>query len=143
MRFQNAVLCAASGLAAAKQAPHIAYFLVDDFGWNDIGLRNGTDVLTPQMDALAEDGVILDRFYTQQVCSPSRAAIMTGKFAYRLGLSHGFIAAGAPYGLPLKERTLAQELSAIGYSTHLVGKVSAEGPNSTSHRPQSHTLLFV
>lgn len=94
-----------------------------DFGWNDVGFRgNSTDVETPHIDELAASGVILDSFYAQLVCSPSRAAIMTGKFPYRLGLSHGFIAAGAPYGLPLSERTMAQELRDAGYSTHIVGK---------------------
>ena len=47
---------------------------------------------------------------------------MTAKYPYKLGLSHGFIAAGAPYGLPLSERTMAQELTAHGWSSHMVGK---------------------
>ena len=93
-----------------------------DFGFADIGYRPGTDVRTPHLDALASAGVKLDAMYTQLVCSPSRGAIMTGKFPYRLGLSHGFIAAGAPYGMPLSETTIAQEMAAHGWSCHMVGK---------------------
>ena len=96
--------------------------IADDLGWHDIGYRNGTDVKTPHLDELASGGIKLDAFYVQLVCSPSRAAIMTAKFPYRLGLSHGFIAAGAPYGLPLDERTIAQEVRAHGWVPHIVGK---------------------
>ena len=117
------LMAGASRASVAQSKPHILYVLVDDFGFNDVGYRgNSTDVETPHIDELASAGVKLDQFYTQLVCSPSRAAIMTGRFPYRLGLSHGFIAAGAPYGLPLSERTMAQELSDAGYSTHAIGK---------------------
>jgi arylsulfatase B/arylsulfatase I/J len=110
-------------VVAAAAQPHICYVLIDDTGFNDIGYRNGTtDIESPHMDDLASSGVKLEQFYTQLVCSPSRGAIMTGKYPFRLGLSHGFIAAGAPYGLPLNERTMAQELSDAGYSTHAIGK---------------------
>lgn len=98
---------------------------MQDFGFADIGYRPGTDARTPHLDALASAGVKLDAMYTQLVCSPSRAAIMTGKFPYRLGLSHGFIAAGAPYGLPLSETTIAQEMAAHGWSCHMVGKCAS------------------
>lgn len=107
----------------AQQPPHIVYILADDLGYNDIGYRgNLTDVVTPRLDELALNGVKLEQFYTQLVCSPSRAAIMTGRYPYRYGLSHGFIAAGAPYGLPLSETTLAERLSDLGYYTAIVGK---------------------
>jgi len=56
---------------------------------------------------------------------------MTGKFPYRLGLSHGFIAAGAPYGLPLSERTIAQEMTDHGWSSHMVGKCAPLPPPPT------------
>jgi arylsulfatase A-like enzyme len=59
------------------------------------------------------------------LAGPSRGAIMTGKYPYKLGLSHGFIAAGAPYGLPLSERTLAQEMTAHGWSAHMVCREQA------------------
>ena len=109
----------ASVLAASQ--PHICHLLADDLGWNDVGYHNQR-IRTPHLDALAADGIKLESFYTQLVCSPSRAAIMTGKYPFRLGLSHGFIAAGAPYGLPESERTIAEELRDANYSTHIVGK---------------------
>ena len=120
------LLALAFAVACAEpKAPHIVYIVADDLGWNDIGYRgNATDVQTPNLDELAAAGVKLEQFYAQLVCSPSRAAILTGKFPHRLGLSHGFIAAGAPYGLPLEERTMAEQLRDAGYATHIVGKVS-------------------
>ena len=61
---------------------------------------------------------------------------MTGKFPYRLGLSHGFIAAGAPYGLPLSERTIAQEMTDHGWSSHMVGKCAPRpAPSPSARRP--------
>lgn len=108
--------------AVAAALPHIAFLLADDFGFADIGYR-GTDVQTPHLDDLAAAGIKLDAMYTALVCSPSRGSIMTGKFPYRLGLSHGFIAAGAQYGLPLTENTMAQEMTAHGWTSHMVGKV--------------------
>ena len=131
------LLCAQA--FATSQSPHIVYVVADDLGWNDIGYRgNTTDVQTPKLDELAASGCRLEQFYAQQVCSPSRAAILTGKFPYRLGLSHGFIAAGAPYGLPLEERTMAQQLRDVGYATHIVGKVGITRAASCVCRAASH-----
>jgi hypothetical protein len=140
-------ISASDTTAETVAAPHVVFLLADvrkslshwstavvrraslsltaagqDFGFADIGYRNSTDARTPHLDALAGAGVKLDHMYTQLVCSPSRGAIMTGKFPYRLGLSHGFIAAGAPYGLPLTETTIAQEMTTHGWSCHMVGK---------------------
>ena len=115
----------ATALTSSSSPPHICYILADDLGWNDIGYHNSR-IQSPHIDALAHGGLMLDQFYVQLVCSPSRAAIMTGKYPFRLGLSHGFIAAGAPYGLPLDEITVAQELHDANYATAIVGKVSTE-----------------
>lgn len=118
-----------AGAAAVPRVPHVVFLLADDLGWADIGYRNGSDVLTPHLDSLAASGIKLDNLYTQLVCSPSRGAILTGKYPFKLGLSHGFIAAGAPYGLPLSERTMPQELTEHGWTAHMVGKwVSAASP---------------
>eukprot|EP01052_Picozoa_sp_SAG31_P043997 SAG31_NODE_7519_length_1666_cov_1.835354_1_plen_138_part_00 len=113
MAVASALMVAAAA-AAGSGRPHIVFLLADDLGFADVGWRNGTDVETPHLAALAAAGLKLNSLYTQLVCSPSRAAVLTGKFPYRLGLSHGFIAAGAPYGLPLTERTMAQELKFHG-----------------------------
>ena len=80
------LLALAFAVACAEpKAPHIVYIVADDLGWNDIGYRgNATDVQTPNLDELAAAGVKLEQFYAQLVCSPSRAAILTGKFPHRL-----------------------------------------------------------
>lgn len=133
------LLLAGQQAAGGAAVPHIVFLLADDLGWADIGYRAGSDVLTPHLDTLAASGVKLNHLYTQLVCSPSRGAIMTGKYPFKLGLSHGFIAAGAPYGLPLTERTMAQELSAHGWESHMVGKWVSAFPSAPCRA--THSLI--
>lgn len=108
---------------AENQAPrpHIVYFLVDDLGWKDVGYH-GSEIKTPNLDRLANGGVRLDQFYVQQVCSPTRASCMTGRYPIRTGLQVGVIRPWADYGLPLEERTLATALQGVGYYTAITGK---------------------
>ena len=70
---------------SCQDKPNIIVILADDLGFEDIGYTN-PDVLTPNIDDLARNGVILERNYVQQVCTPSRAALMTGIYPYKLGL---------------------------------------------------------
>ena len=78
--------------------------------------------VTPTIDALAGRGVKLMNYYSQQLCTPARAALMTGRYPIRLGLNHGVIGAPPePWGLSTGESTLAQGLSSLGYATHMVG----------------------
>ena len=72
-------------LVSCQDKPNIIVILADDLGFEDIGYTN-PDVLTPNIDELARNGVILERNYVQQVCTPSRAALMTGMYPYKLGL---------------------------------------------------------
>jgi arylsulfatase A-like enzyme len=82
----------------------------------------GTEIRTPNLDALAARGVRLDAHYAQPVCSPTRSALMTGRYPMRQGLQVGVVRPWADYGLPLEERTLAQALEGAGYETAIVGK---------------------
>ncbi len=107
--------------AASKRPPNIVYFLADDLGWADVGYH-GSDIKTPSIDKLASSGAKLESFYAQPVCSPTRAALMTGRYPIRYGLQTGVIRPWASYGLSLKERTLAEILRASGYRTLLLGK---------------------
>src|SRR5262249_12448840 len=105
--------------AAGK--PHIVFLLADDLGWGDVGWH-GTEIKTPHLDKLAAGGVKLEQFYVQPVCSPTRAALMTGRYPMRPGLQVGVVRPWAQYGLPLEERTLAQALKEAGYVTAICGK---------------------
>ena len=64
--------------------------MADDLGWNDVGYHGG-NIDTPSLDKLAEQGVQLNRFYTTPICSPTRAALMTGRDPMRLGIAYGVI----------------------------------------------------
>src|SRR5205807_10464414 len=109
----------AAGNGAKK--PNILFLLIDDLGYTDVGF-NGGDIKTPNIDKLARSGARLASFYVQPVCSPTRAALMTGRYPMRHGLQVGVVRPWAQYGLPLEERTLAQALKAAGYFTAIIGK---------------------
>lgn len=101
--------------------PHILLIVADDLGWNDVGWRD-RQMFSPVLDNLARDGVILNQTYMQSSCSPSRAALLTGLYPFRLGLQHSVIQAGKAEYLTDAVATLPQHLQQLGYSTHLVGK---------------------
>jgi len=109
----------AAGAAAPR--PNIVYLLADDLGWGDVGWH-GSEIKTPNLDKLAAAGARLEQFYVQPVCSPTRAALMTGRYPMRHGLQVGVVRPWAQYGLPLEERTLPQGLKQAGYETAIVGK---------------------
>ena len=104
---------------AAK--PNILMFVIDDLGWNDTSYK-GSDIKTPTIDKFANEGIRLQQYYVQRVCSPTRSAIMAGRYPYHMGLARKVITNGHPYGMPLNQTTIAAELKRGGYSTHSVGK---------------------
>lgn len=107
--------------AADAPRPHILYILADDLGFADVGFH-GSDIRTPNLDRLAAGGAKLSQFYTQPLCTPTRAALMTGRYPMRYGLQVGVIPSGAKYGLATDEFLLPQALKGAGYRTALVGK---------------------
>ena len=100
--------------------PNIVVILADDLGWNDVGYH-GSEINTPNIDRLAAEGLELDRFYAQPTCSPTRAALMTGKSPKTLGISRA-IAKNQKMGLGLNEQILPQHLNSLGYRSLMVGK---------------------
>ena len=116
-------LCfALTTFAEEAPRPNIVFLLADDLGRADCGFMGRKDIQTPHLDKLAKAGAILDQFYVQPVCSPTRAALMTGRYPMRHGLQVGVVRPWAQYGLPLEERTLPQALKEAGYETAIVGK---------------------
>jgi len=100
--------------------PNIIFILSDDQGWGDIGYH-GSEIQTPNLDKLAENGVRLERHYVHPVCSPTRAALLTGVFPSRFAIT-GAIAADSKQMLPTDVTTLPGLLSECGYKTHISGK---------------------
>lgn len=103
-----------------RRPPNIVVILADDLGWNDLGYQ-GSEIRTPRLDALAAAGVRLDRFYAQPMCSPTRASMLTGNSAARLGITRA-LSKLVETGLPLDQQILPQYLKSMGYQTSLVGK---------------------
>ena len=103
-------------LVSAK--PNIVFMFADDLGWGDVGYH-GSEIKTPQIDALVKQGLELDRYYAFPLCSPTRAAFLTGRSPIRLGIHMPIGAAG---GMPVAEHLLPETLGAAGYQTFLTGK---------------------
>ena len=115
------LLLTIAGRSIAAQPPNVVFIMADDLGYADVGYHGG-DVDTPRIDALATEGVRCESFYGQPVCTPSRAALMTGRYPMRHGLQTLVIFPSHTYGLPTDERTLPQALRDAGYRTLMVGK---------------------
>lgn len=104
---------------AIRPEPNLLVLIADDLGWGDVSMHCGM-TRTPHLDGLATDGLELQRFYAHPVCSPTRAAFLTGQMPRRFGIVHplGAREPGLPAGLPMLPRTL----QSAGYQTFLVGK---------------------
>ncbi len=119
--LQGAALGVPQAAFAQAPRPNIVYIITDDQGWKDVGFH-GSYIKTPNIDALASGGAKLEQYYAEPMCTPSRAALMTGRYPFRYGLQTLVIPSGAKYGLATDEWLLPQALKQAGYATSLVGK---------------------
>jgi arylsulfatase A len=118
---------AASSMApptpAAATRPNVVIILADDLGYGDIGAYGATRIRTPHIDALARDGLRFTHGYASaNVCSPSRAGLLTGRYAIRSGLAWKVVEANDERGLPESEETLGEIAKRAGYATQYIGK---------------------
>src|ERR1041385_5067391 len=110
-----------SSKAAASVPPNIVLILADDLGYGDLSCY-GSRIATPNIDQVAQEGVRFTQFTsTSSVCTPSRAAWMTGRYPTRFGMPR-VLDPSDTYGIPDSETTMAQILKAAGYATGCVGK---------------------
>lgn len=107
--------------AAAGRPPNVVLIYCDDLGYGDLGCY-GSQIPTPNIDSLAADGMRFTQFTTPSpICAPSRAALMTGRYAQRVDVPKNF-GAKSTNGMSLTDTTLAQSLKGAGYRTMCVGK---------------------
>ncbi|XP_015608392.1 arylsulfatase B [Cephus cinctus] len=114
--------------------PHIIVIMADDLGWDDVGFHGSNEIPTPNIDALAYNGIILNRHYVLPSCTSSRAAFLTGRYPTRMGLQGDSIQGGEPRGLPIDIKILPEHLQKLGYETRLIGKWHV-GFHTPQHTP--------
>lgn len=118
------LLAAAPSPAAAAPRPNILLILADDLGFSDIGCYGG-EMETPNLDALARDGLRFSQFYNTSRCCPTRASLLTGLYPHQAGMGHMMVDRNLPgYRSNLNRRcvTIAEVLRAGGYRTYMCGK---------------------
>ncbi|HEU4430398.1 MAG TPA: sulfatase-like hydrolase/transferase, partial [Myxococcota bacterium] len=122
--WQIAALIALTASASAQDRPNVVILLADNVGYGDIGAYGAGEVRgmpTPRIDEIASDGLRLTQYLVEPACTPSRAALMTGRYSQRLGLSTVIIA-GTPNTLQASEVTLGELFKSRGYATAMAGK---------------------
>ncbi len=130
----SGVITAALASDQDTQRPNVLIILADDMGWNDVSFHGGP-IPTPNIDRLAEEGMSLDRFYTNPKCTPTRAALLIGRDPLKLGLTYATVYPWSGFGVAASEHFIGETFRAQGYETAIVGKwhlghtVPAHHPN--------------
>lgn len=106
---------------STNRHPNVVLIVADDLGWRDVGFHGGA-IDTPRIDRLAKNGIQLDRFYTAPVCTPTRAALLSGRSPVHLGLLYHVLPPWSPLGLTGQELTIAESFQSAGYQTAMIGK---------------------
>ncbi len=140
-------VCTFVTLAAGSVRPNIVIILADDLGYGDLACYGHPAIRTPNLDRMAAQGMRFTDFYAAaEVCTPSRAALLTGRYAVRSGMcdpEFRVLRRNAAGGLPAEEITLAQALKARGYATACIGKWHLGNyENNPAHHPRRHGFDF-
>ena len=127
--------------------PNIIIILADDLGWGDLGCYGHPSIHTPNLDRMASQGMRFTDFYSAgEVCTPSRAALLTGRYPIRSGMCddrYRVLRRDAAGGLPADEITVAQALKQGGYATACIGKWHLGNyMNNPAHHPLRHGFDF-
>ncbi|CAM6031691.1 unnamed protein product, partial [Sphagnum compactum] len=113
------VILSVNILKITSARPNIVLFMADDLGWNDVSYHDlQHEIPTPNIDALGMNGIILNRYYSQHMCTPSRAALMTGQYPIHTGMQHYVIAVDEPWALPI-EYKLCQNILKMQITGHI------------------------
>ncbi|MFB0978995.1 MAG: sulfatase-like hydrolase/transferase, partial [Myxococcota bacterium] len=123
----------ANPVFAENTRPNVVIFLADDLGWADVGYHGEEVIETPSIDRIAAEGIQLDRFYSTPICSPTRAALMTGRDPMRLGVAYGVIMPWSTVGIHPDELFLPEAFRRAGYQTAMVGKWHLGHAQQTYH----------
>ena len=119
----------------ASAQPNVVIIVADDLGWADVGFHGG-EIDTPSLDRIAREGAEFDRFYTTPICSPTRAALMTGRDPMRLGVAYSVFMPWTNAGVHPDEHFMPQSFQAAGYQTAMVGKWHLGHSQETYHPNQ-------
>jgi arylsulfatase A-like enzyme len=137
-----AALAAGDAMAEGRRKPNFVIILCDDLGWGDIEPNGGATIPTPNINRMAAEGNLLTDYYApQNICTPSRAGLLTGRYAIRTGLGYSVILPNDERRLPLSEVTIAAALKPAGYASALFGKwhLGHTGPTwSPTHHGFDH-----
>ncbi len=122
-RFLLTLAVVSLSVATAAPAPNVILINCDDLGYGDTACYGAKDIRTPHLDRMAAEGTRFTDFsVTSPLCTPSRAALMTGKYPGRVGLAIGVLRPDATRGLATEEVTLAEVMKPCGYATGCIGK---------------------
>lgn len=126
MKFKGLLLFLLIGIYGFSQStdrPNILIFFTDDQGYADVGVYGAEGFKTPHLDELASEGIKFTNFYVPaNVCTPSRAALLSGKYPIKVSLHNGVVSPYSTHGLEPKEVTIAEVLKDNGYATSIIGK---------------------
>ena len=134
------LVVALSSASARKTSPHVVFIVGDDVGYSDFGYFNDNKTITPTIDGLLEKGIFLSDYYTFKICSPSRAAMLTGRYPWGAGF---YDMAQDDNHCTTNSTALPQLLKPLGYKTHGTQHACLNEPRlHLGSRSLAHALSF-